>query len=185
LTELPPCVAVVVNADDLGITRSTNVAIRRAFQDGVVSSASLMANMPAFQHAVDQVVDRCPELGIGIHLCLTSGKPVLPPAQVPSLVDRRGEFCHGFAGLWRLLGSRRREAAVTQIAAELGAQADKCHACVGHVDHIDGHHHVQMIPEISAVATTLASAGQTAIRIPNERFRSGHPPWTEPLRKGA
>jgi predicted glycoside hydrolase/deacetylase ChbG (UPF0249 family) len=165
---------LVVNADDLGIARSTNLAIRRAFQDGVVSSASLMANMPAFQHALDQVVDRFPGLGIGIHLCLTSGKPVLPPVEVPLLVDRRGEFCHGFAGLWRLLASRRREAAVTQITAELGAQADKCHACVGHVDHVDGHHHVQMIPEIFAIATKLASARQAAIRIPDERFRSGH-----------
>jgi predicted glycoside hydrolase/deacetylase ChbG (UPF0249 family) len=165
---------LVVNADDLGMARSTNFAIRRAFQGGVVSSASLMANMTAFQHAVDHVVHQRPGLGIGIHLCLTSGKPVLSPAQVPLLVDRRGEFCHGFLGLRCLLGSRRREAAVTQIAAELGAQAEKFNACGIHVDHVDGHHHVQMIPEIFAIAAALASARQAAIRIPDERFRSGH-----------
>jgi predicted glycoside hydrolase/deacetylase ChbG (UPF0249 family) len=165
---------LIVNADDLGMARSTNFAIRRAFQDGIVSSASLMANMTAFQHAVDQVVDQHPGLGIGIHLCLTSGKPVLPPGEVPLLVDGRGEFCHGFFGLRRLLGSRRREAAVAQIAAELRAQAEKFDACGLHVDHVDGHQHVQMIPEIFTIAAALASVRQAAIRISNEQFRGGH-----------
>ena len=98
---------VVVNADDLGITRSTNLAIRQAFREGIVTSASLMANMTAFQHALDHVVYQNPGLGIGIHLCLTSGKPVLPPAQVPLLVDRQGHFCRGFLGLYRLVRSRQ------------------------------------------------------------------------------
>jgi predicted glycoside hydrolase/deacetylase ChbG (UPF0249 family) len=93
---------------------------------------------------------------------------------VPLLADRRGEFCHGFLGLWRLLGSRRREAALAQIAAELGAQAERFTACRVDVDHVDGHQHVHLIPEIFPIAASLASARQAAIRIPDERFRGGH-----------
>jgi predicted glycoside hydrolase/deacetylase ChbG (UPF0249 family) len=165
---------LIVNADDLGLARSTNFAIRRAFQDGIVTSASLMANMGAFQHAVDQVVGQYPGLGIGIHLCLTSGRPVLPPGEVPLLVDRRGEFRHGFLGLRRLLGSPRREEAMRQIAAELRAQAAKFDACGLHVDHVDGHQHIQMIPEIFTIAAALATVRQAAIRISDEQFRRGH-----------
>jgi predicted glycoside hydrolase/deacetylase ChbG (UPF0249 family) len=174
---------VVVNADDLGIARSTNLAIRRAFREGIVTSASLMANMTAFQHALDHVVYQNPGLGIGIHLCLTSGKPVLPPEQVPLLVDRQGHFCHGFLGLFRLLRGRRGREAATQIAAELDAQARQFDLCGIDVDHVDGHHHLQMIPGIFEIAAAIAIQRHAALRISDEHFR-GSRRWLRGLTNG-
>lgn len=170
---------VVVNADDLGIARSTNLGIRRAFREGIVTSASLMANMTAFQHALDHVVYQNPGLGIGIHLCLTSGKPVLPPAQLPLLVDRQGHFCRGFLGLYRLVRSRQRHEAIAQLAAELNAQAQQFDLCGIDVDHVDGHQHVQMIPAIFEIAAAIADQRHAALRIPDEHFRASHrrPPY--------
>ena len=46
---------LIVNADDLGISVPVNLAIRRASRSGIVTSASLLANMPAFRHAVEEV----------------------------------------------------------------------------------------------------------------------------------
>jgi predicted glycoside hydrolase/deacetylase ChbG (UPF0249 family) len=178
---------VIVNADDLGIARSTNLAIRRAFREGIVTSASLMANMAAFQHALDHVVYQNPGLGIGIHLCLTSGKPVLPPCQVPLLVDRKGYYCRGFLGLYRLVRSRHRYEAVAQITAELNAQAEQLDRCGIDVDHVDGHQHTHMIPEIFAICAQIATARQAAIRIPDEHFRPSHrwpPRWLRCLLNG-
>ena len=102
---------LIINADDLGLSVATNLAIRRAFREGVVTSASLMANMPALDHAIEHVIHGSPHLGVGVHLCLTSGRPVLA-GQVPLLVDEEGCFRHGFSGLLRLVCGRRRDEAL-------------------------------------------------------------------------
>jgi predicted glycoside hydrolase/deacetylase ChbG (UPF0249 family) len=157
---------LIVNADDLGISRSTNHAVERAFRDGVVTSASLMANMPSCQHAIDRVIGGNPGLGVGVHLCLTSGRPLCDPARLPLLVDARGRFRHGFLGLVGLLRSGRHEAAAAQIREELEAQARRLDACGVRIDHVDGHQHVHVIPGIFAAAAEIAAARGAAIRIP-------------------
>ena len=70
---------LVVNADDFGITRGVNMAIEQAHREGILTSASLMANMPHREHAVQAVLASNPKLGAGLHLCLTSGRSVSPP----------------------------------------------------------------------------------------------------------
>jgi hypothetical protein len=43
---------LIVNADDLGLTPGVNRGILRAFQDGIVTSASLLVTGSAFDDAV-------------------------------------------------------------------------------------------------------------------------------------
>jgi predicted glycoside hydrolase/deacetylase ChbG (UPF0249 family) len=157
---------LIVNADDLGISQGTNLAIERAFREGIVTSASLMANMAALDHAVDQVVARNPGLGIGLHLCLTSGRPVLPAGEVPLLVGPDGMFCHGFLGLMRLRRAQGDEA-VEQMTCELEAQAARLDGRGIAVDHVNGHQHIHMIPAIFPVAARLARERKAALRIPD------------------
>ena len=157
---------LIVNADDLGISQGTNLAIERAFREGIVTSASLMANMAALDHAVDHVVAGNPELGIGLHLCLTSGRPVLPPREVPLLVGPDGMFRHGFLGLMRLRCAHGDEA-VDQVTRELEAQAARIDARGIAVDHVNGHQHIHMIPAIFPVVARLARERNAAIRIPD------------------
>ena len=47
---------LILNADDFGLTRGVNEGIIRAYSDGVLTSATLMANGAAFDHAVDCAV---------------------------------------------------------------------------------------------------------------------------------
>lgn len=165
---------LIVNADDLGIAVSTNLAIQRAFSQGIVTSASLMPNMPAFVHAVDEVLRRRPGLGVGVHLCLTSGRPVSHASQVPLLVDAEGRFRLGFAGLLRLLRSRQRGDALEQIEREWQAQLARVDAAGLALDHIDSHQHVHMIPELFRLAAGMARGRRAAVRIADERF---HGAW--------
>jgi predicted glycoside hydrolase/deacetylase ChbG (UPF0249 family) len=163
---------LIVNADDLGISVSVNLAIRQALVGGMVTSASLLANMPAFQHAVETVIRPNPALGIGAHLCLTSGRPALPPERIPLLADARGaRFRLGFVGLWRLLRGRHREEALRQIRDEWTAQVDRIEASGVAIDHLDGHQHVHMIPELFDLAAAMARARRVGIRIAGEPFR--------------
>jgi predicted glycoside hydrolase/deacetylase ChbG (UPF0249 family) len=168
---------LIVNADDLGISVPTNIAVGRGFRHGIVTSASLLANMPATAHAVERIVRPNPGLGVGVHLCLTSGRPVLPAGDVPLLVGRDGRFQHGFLGLLRLVRSRRRGdagEALDEIARELAAQAARIDQLGVAVDHVDSHQHVHMIPEVYPVAASLARARGAALRWADERLGPRH-----------
>ena len=69
---------LIVNADDFGLTPGINRAIIEAHTRGIVTSATLMANMPAFYEAV-QLAKVHPALGIGLHFNITQGRPVAAP----------------------------------------------------------------------------------------------------------
>ncbi len=162
---------LIVNADDLAISASTNRAIRDAHVRGLVTSTSLMANMPAFQHAVEQVLRPNPRLGVGVHLCLTSGRPLSAARETPLLVDGAGRFRHGFLGLVRLVRSRQRGDALTQITREWRAQVARIEDCRITIDHLDSHQHVHMIPELFAVAAEIARPRRLAVRLADETLR--------------
>ena len=148
--------AVIINADDLGICCETNTAIGLASRDGILTSASLMVNMPAFADAVDRVVYRHQHLGVGLHLVLTSGRPVLDPSRVPLLVNARGHFGYSFGSLVRVLRSKRRRAVLRQIRDEWRAQFEKARAAGISLDHVDSHQHVHMLPALWTSVRRLA-----------------------------
>src|SRR6266481_5597169 len=82
---------LIVNADDLGLSRGITDGILFSHQQGIVTSASYMVNQPASEYAAERLRE-FPTLDVGIHLNLCQGKPVLPPSAVPTLVDSDGCF---------------------------------------------------------------------------------------------
>ena len=67
---------IIVNADDFGMSAEANRAIVEAFENNVISSTTLMTNMPGFEEACE-LAHRRRLLGkIGLHLNLTSGYPL-------------------------------------------------------------------------------------------------------------
>src|SRR6266478_7944135 len=82
---------LIVNADDFGLSPGINAGIIEGFEKGIVTSASIMVNAPAFEQAV-KLAHAHEGLGIGVHLNVLRGKAVLPPAEIPSLVDPAGRF---------------------------------------------------------------------------------------------
>ncbi len=165
---------VVITADDLGIAVETNRAVEVAHRDGILTSASIMTNMPAFLDAV-ALLHRNPGLGTGVHLVLTSGRPVSSPDRVPLLVNRNGIFRYGYVGLSRLMIGPSRAAALVQIHEELGAQIEKAAQAGLEIDHIDGHRHVHMIPAIWPTVVGLARDCGVVVR--NSRERLGWDQW--------
>ena len=82
---------LIINADDLGLTESVNRAIVRGYREGVLTSATLMANGAAYDDAVC-IAREHPGLGVGLHLNILRGRPVLPPERIRSLVGPNGLF---------------------------------------------------------------------------------------------
>jgi hopanoid biosynthesis associated protein HpnK len=180
--------ALIVNADDFGLTSGVNRAIIELHQAGVVTSASLMARASATEEAIDLAV-RTPTLGVGCHMVLVDGEPVLSPAQIPTLVDSRtGCFPSSLnTFLARLFTGRIRTA---EIEAEAGAQIDFLQQRGVRLTHIDTHKHTHVFP---AVLRPLLRASRTrgirAIRNPFEPQWSScathRAPWMRLAQVGA
>ncbi len=81
---------LILNADDFGLTPGINRAIAELHSAGALTSATLMANGPAFDDAI-RIARAQPTLGIGCHIVLTDGMPVSPPETIPTLLgpDRK------------------------------------------------------------------------------------------------
>src|SRR2546426_4417919 len=82
---------LIVNADDFGISEEVNEAVIRAYREGVLTSTSLMVTGAAFTQAV-KLARENPGLAVGIHLVTVVGKSVLSHSEIPTLVDREGNF---------------------------------------------------------------------------------------------
>ena len=166
---------LIINADDFGLTAGVNRAIVEAHEKGVVSSATLMANGPAFAQAVSLAQSR-PRLGVGCHVVLVDGAPLLAQTQVHSLLDRSGNstgdprFREGISrfGALAMLG----RLAADEIEAEATAQIRKLQASGIPVTHLDSHKHTHLFPRVLRPLLRAAkSCGVRAIRNPFERIQ--------------
>ncbi len=154
-------IRLIVNADDGGMDRARNRGISRAFRDGIVRGATVLANAPAFEDLVEEA-SRHPGLGIGLHINISEGVPLA--AGHRTLVDAGGKFL-GKLGLFEraLDGCLDPE----EVRREVALQWQRLSEKVPRPTHADGHHHAHVFP---GVAEGLAGAlpPGTWIRMPIE-----------------
>ena len=148
---------LIINADDFGFTGGVNRAIVKAHLEGIVTSATLMANAPAFDQAVT-LAATAPDLSVGCHVILIDGSSLLPRSQVSTLLEGRDNtnFYRSAGALaWRTLTGRIDPA---QIELEAVAQIRKLQSAGISVTHIDTHKHTHILPQ---VLRPLLRAAQT------------------------
>lgn len=163
---------LIVNADDYGRTAGVSKGIRTAHLRGIVTSTTAMMNMPGIEVELEKVMKSCPSLGLGVHLVLTSGKPLLPDSKVRSLVDELGNFPSADAFLGKMAGVN-----IDQVHLEWTAQVEKFIKLTGrHPDHLDSHHHTSYFsPDLFRNMLELARDLECAIRPPLSEMGSGLP----------
>jgi len=139
---------LIVNADDFGRSTSINQAVIRAHQEGILTTASLMVNEPAFNEAV-ALARQNPRLGVGLHLTLVCGTSTLRPNDIPGLVDDSSEFSdHPVkAGIRYFLNGRLRPF----LRREMAAQFQKFQQTGLRLDHVNGHLHIHMHPTVFSI----------------------------------
>lgn len=158
---------LIVNADDFGLTPGINRAILELHDLGVLPSATLMAAAGSFESAV-RAVPACPALGIGCHVTLVDGNPLLPPDQLPRLAL-------GAAGAFRpAIGSFIKDILLgripeREIEAEATAQIRRLQMAGIAVTHVDTHKHTHMFSGVlRPLLRAAAACGISAIRNPFE-----------------
>ncbi len=157
---------LILNADDFGLTRGINRAIAELHAAGALTSASLMANGPAFDDAI-RIAHAQPTLGIGCHIVLTDGTPVSDPATLPTLCPNGRTFRPSLVDFVRDLLLHRIERA--EIEREALAQVQKLQRAGIDVTHIDTHKHSHIFPPVTrALVRVMQAASVAAIRNPFE-----------------
>lgn len=158
---------LIINADDFGLTAGVNRAVVELHEERVLTSATLMARAAATDEAIELAL-RFPLLGVGCHVVLVDGEPVLPAAEIPSLTDRQTGWFHPKPGsfLRQLLFGRIRAA---EIEAEAAAQIALLQGRGLTLTHIDTHKHLHMFPAVLRPLLRAArAAGIRAVRNPFE-----------------
>lgn len=121
-----PVRRLIVNADDFGLSSSINEAIVRGHREGILTTASLMVNEPAFKEAVAIAKDN-PRLGVGLHLWLSSS-PVSA----------------GFRFFFR-------PSVHPKLRSDIRAQIERFIASGLTLDHVNSHHHLHMHPSVLGI----------------------------------
>lgn len=81
----------IITADDYGMCEPVNRAIDACIEAGLVTTTNVMVNMDLKEEA-GTLRQRFPQISVGLHWCVTAGRPTLDPAAVPSLVGLDGRF---------------------------------------------------------------------------------------------
>jgi predicted glycoside hydrolase/deacetylase ChbG (UPF0249 family) len=142
---------LIVNADDFNLTEGVTRGILEAHLRGIVTSTSVMVNLPGLERG-RELAREAPRLGLGLHLTLTFGSPVLPAGKVASLVDGTGAFIRDRERVGRVGDPQ-------EVREELAAQAARFEATFGaRPTHLDTHHHVHRHSRVFDAVLDLATA---------------------------
>lgn len=163
--------SIIINADDFGVSEDVNAAICECFAKKYIDRTTLMVNMPFADEAVRLSRENQFFEHVGLHLNLTSGKP-LTKAMSESLVfcDESGTFHAQFhRNLKQRLYMSSKE--VLLIQNELEAQIKKYLDYGFTCSHLDSHHHVHTnLPVLKALIPLILRYDIKTVRIGRNLF---------------
>jgi len=157
---------LIVTADDFGMDIAVNEAVEQAYNDGILTCASLMMGGAAVKDAVERA-HRMKGLGVGLHVTLADGRPTAMRSQVRGLLGPDGNFRNDLAGAgirWFFNPLIR-----LQLAREINAQFQAFAATGLVLDHVNTHKHLHFHPTATAMLISIGRRyGMLALRIPDE-----------------
>lgn len=156
---------LIINSDDYGRTPDISRGIREAHLHGVVTSTTCMMNIPSTAADIAIALKETPALGMGVHLVLTMGQPIIPRqgTRATSITDENGDFFKYTPFIEHLSGMNMEE-----VKAEWHSQVEAFVSAFGRKPtHLDSHHHSSYFsPELFRAMLELATEYDCAIRFP-------------------
>jgi chitin disaccharide deacetylase len=149
-------------ADDYGISRSVNAAIRELILRGRINATSAMVAAPHFDPeeaaALDELNSGKTRAALGLHVSLTAPFKPLSEGFAPL---RHGHFL-SLNRMMRAAFARRLNP--ERLVIEIGTQVEAFATAFGRLpDFIDGHQHVHLFPQVrDAVLKVAAEAAPDA-----------------------
>lgn len=154
---------IIINADDFGLSSGVNKGIIDVYKAGGLKSTTLMP-MAAKRDEAIQLAKENPELGVGVHMTLTTGKPIL--GKINTLTNKEGNFRFRPDTLEELVD----EINLDELYEEWDAQIASIVAEIP-VTHFDSHHHVHMHPKFKDIVLRLQEKYNLPCRYNFEGFK--------------
>ena len=162
-------IAVIINADDLGISQEVNDATFDLISRGRISSATILANAPATREAT-RLASQFPRCSFGVHLNLTQFETLTSGPEARLLVDRSGRMTRANR-LARPTPGRLRAA-----YREWSAQVERVASLGVCISHLDSHHHVHTLPVFFPVLKEVQRRyGIRRVRLAKNFYSSDQP----------
>jgi chitin disaccharide deacetylase len=168
--------ALIIHADDAGVTHSVNQPIEAMFRTGSISSSSIIVPSPWFPE-IAAFAHAHPEYDFGIHLALTSEWQYLrwagvsPSDRIPSLLDPQGF-------LWASEEVAAKHDRLDQVEAELRAQIERAKHFAVPITHLDTHMNTLLVtPELAQIYVNLGRDYHLPIVIGRQREQEKNPQW--------
>jgi hypothetical protein len=140
---------LILNADDFGLSESVNNGIEECFNSGIVTSTTIMMNQAAATHAAHLYQQGLiPE--VGLHFTVTAGKPLSPPSDVASLIDKNGHFLDRQTLMTKNVSEE-------EVYLELNAQYQAAINAGFAINHIDSHHFAGVYPPLKKAFIRFAN----------------------------
>jgi chitin disaccharide deacetylase len=154
---------LIINSDDYGRTPEISRGIREAHLRGVVTSTTCMMNIPTTAADVALALAETPQLGMGVHLVLTMGRPIVTREAGSSITDENGNFFKYTPFIEHVP-----QMDMDEVKAEWQAQIEAFINATGRKPtHIDSHHHSSYFaPQLFRRMLELAQQYDCAIRFP-------------------
>jgi len=148
---------LIINADDLGYDPAVSEGIVFAIRSGVVTSTTLMVNLPHSEHGATLARG----LPVGLHLNLSRGGPLSPRFPAPWL--REGAFDE------KLAASLPADAVADEAEAQL-ARAEEL--LLAPPTHVDVHRHLHRLPAVLEGLCRVARRRGLPVRAVDEAMRT-------------
>jgi len=166
---------LIINADDFGMSRTVNQAIVDGYNNGILTSTCIMANMPAFEDAIRKL-NQIKGIGLGVHLNIIEYKTILKTLEKNSkLYDKEGRFNNGFI---QMIIKSFDDDFMFEVEQEFRAQIETV-LQYAKPDHLDSHVHTHAIPRIFNLVCKLAKE----YGIPCVRTQFEHPYYAKNHKK--
>jgi predicted glycoside hydrolase/deacetylase ChbG (UPF0249 family) len=157
---------LIINADDFGLCESVNLAVAKANADGVLTSATIMANMPSAEQAVS-LAKGLKTLGVGVHLNIDPDFILTNDKIFVEIIKKLGQKGKKPAslGINSLFSKMLRLAIESEFTAQIQFLLDRGLKPT----HLDSHKHIHCSPAIYPIVCRLAEKfNLPAVRWPLE-----------------
>ncbi|HNX26120.1 MAG TPA: ChbG/HpnK family deacetylase [Phycisphaerae bacterium] len=144
--------AVIVNADDFGLSEGISEGILRAATEGILTSTTIQANQPLCEKCLRFLKSAPTHLGVGVHLTINGGRPLSIAGQ--ALADENGKL--SLTASQTFLTLFKKPSLLAAAEAEFEAQITWALDHGIKPTHLDSHRHSHAYPPLFKRVVRLA-----------------------------
>lgn len=165
---------IIIQGDDLGYSPESDAGIKHAYEYGILTSTTVMANLLKkedkikYRNYIKNLQNRSglekPKLGIGVHLNVTWGKPLIkiwPQKEFTRPFRNSGKPEEWQGSAWKKYFSQFTS---EQVEREYRAQIELAFYIFGKIDHLDSHHFTASYPPLDYIYEKLAKEYNLPVR---------------------